>query len=247
MRVLVFSDVHANVVALDTVLRAAGPVDAYWFLGDAVGYGPDPNAVLDRLRALPRCHCLLGNHDAAIVGRLPLGWFNLDAQRVLMWTRNVLHEDNLAFLRRLEPIHTQGKTVLAHASPRDPLEEYVLSEESARANLQALAYRYGFIGHSHIPLAWVPRLDGLGADLMRPQDADYGRPFALPEVAVLLNPGSVGQPRDGDPRAAYAIYDDEANTWTWHRVPYDLDAARARFAQVPAIPPRFSKRLLEGR
>ncbi len=245
MRVLVFSDIHANLVALETVLAHAGPVDAYWFLGDAVGYGPEPNAVLERLRALPHCVCLLGNHDAAVVDRLPLGWFNLDAQRALQWTRHVLTDDNRAFLQGLEPWQVQGEVLLAHGSPRDPLEEYLLSEDAARASFRRLAQPYAFIGHSHIPLAWVQRAPDQ-VELVRPRAQDYGRPFALPATKTILNPGSVGQPRDGDPRAAYAVYDSIQGTWTWHRIAYDIDAAIARFYQVPALPPRFALRLREG-
>ncbi len=245
MRVLVFSDIHANLIALETVLAHAGPVDAYWFLGDAVGYGPEPNAVVDRLRALPNCLCLLGNHDAAVVDRLPLGWFNLDAQRALQWTRQTLTPENRAFLAGLEPRHDQPEVILAHGSPRDPLEEYLLSEDAALANLRAMTRPYAFIGHSHIPLAWVRRGPGQ-VDLVRPREEDYGRVFALPAEGAILNPGSVGQPRDGDPRAAYAVYDSIQGTWTWQRVAYDIEAAIQRFYQVPALPPRFALRLREG-
>ncbi len=246
MRIVVFSDIHANIVALEAVLEHAGSADAYWFLGDAVGYGPDPNAVLERLRSLPQRICLLGNHDAAVVGRLPLGWFNLNAQRALLWTQQELSAENLAFLAECSPRVDLPRVTLVHASLREPLQEYVLSEDSARANLARLERPYAFIGHIHIPLAWVQDAEGQ-VRLLRPDESLYGRAVQLPAGGVLLNPGSVGQPRDGDPRAAYAVYDPETNLWTWHRVPYDLDAAMARFARVPALPRRFAQRLREGR
>ncbi len=246
MRALVFSDVHANIVALETVLQQAGPVDAYWFLGDAVGYGPDPNQVLDTLRALPNLQCVLGNHDAAVIGRLPLGWFHLDAQRALLWTQSVLTESNLAFLHHCPLRYTLPGVLLVHGSPRDPLQEYLLSPEAAAENFPLVEKTYAFIGHSHIPLAWVRRA-GQEVHLVRPAEASYSHAFTLPPEGAILNPGSVGQPRDGDPRAAYAIYDDVRGTWTWYRVPYDLDAAVRRFYAVPTLPPRFAQRLFEGR
>jgi len=245
MRIVVFSDVHANLVALEAALAHAGPADAYWFLGDAVGYGPDPNAVLERLRALPNCRCLLGNHDAAVVGQLPLDWFHRDAQRALTWTREVLTPENQAFLRRLEPRLDFDEVILAHGSPRDPLEEYLLSDTAARTNLRLMDTPYAFIGHSHIPLAWVRRGDQ-DIQLVRPVGGDFGDEMALPPGGAIFNPGSVGQPRDGDPRSAYAVYDPQGRTWTWHRVAYDLDAAIARFLRVPALPTRFAYRLREG-
>ncbi|NPA30771.1 MAG: metallophosphoesterase family protein [Chloroflexi bacterium] len=246
MRVVVMSDVHANVVALEAVLAHAGPADAYWFLGDAVGYGPEPNIVVERLRALPNGLCLLGNHDAAVIGRLPLSWFHEDAQQALRWTQQALSAENRAFLQSLSPRVELDTVVLAHGSPREPLEEYLISDEAARANFRVLTRPYAFVGHSHIPLAWVQDDRG-DVDLVRPGDDAYGQPFALPRRGVILNPGSVGQPRDGDPRAAYAIYDPDVGTWTWHRVPYDIEEAIRRFERVPALPARFARRLREGR
>ncbi len=244
MRIVVFSDVHANLIALETVLEHAGPADAYWCLGDLVGYGPDPAAVVALVRSLPNLICLQGNHDAAVVGHLPLTWFNDDARRALEWTRHVLPPHLLNFLRQRPPRLDLATVTLVHASLRAPLEEYVVTPDAAQANLRLLERPRAFIGHSHIPLAW---LEDPNYTLVLHRPLRYGEPWPLPRTKALINPGSVGQPRDGDPRAAYAIYDPDANTWTWHRVPYDIRAAQARFRAVPELPARFAARLAKGR
>jgi len=244
MRIVVFSDVHANLVALETVLEHASPADAYWCLGDLVGYGPDPGPVVALVRSLPNLICLQGNHDAAVAGQLPLSWFNEEARQVLEWTQSVLPPALLSFLRQRPPRLDLETVTLVHASLRAPLEEYVVTPTSASTNLYLLDRPRAFIGHSHIPLAWVEH-EVHGAVLHRPMR--YGEPWPLPKAKALINPGSVGQPRDGDPRAAYAVYDPDENTWTWYRVPYDVQAAQARFHAIPFLPKRFAARLAQGR
>ncbi len=242
MRICVFSDIHGNLTALEAVLQDAGPVDAYWCLGDLVGYGPDPEACVQRVRQLPNLICLQGNHDAGVVGTLDLDFFNPGAAFSLHWTREHLSPASLDFLRTL-PSHLvlpEYRVTLAHGSPRRPLEEYVLTPARARVNFQHFDTPWCFIGHTHLPSAFLLN----GQELQIPsQKASL---LLLDEVRALLNPGSVGQPRDGDPRAAYAIWDTETNTWTWHRVTYDIEAVQRRMAQFN-LPLHHIRRLEMGR
>ena len=242
MRVLVISDLHANYTALEAVLADARPFDETWCLGDLIGYGPDPNMVIEEVRGLPRLTCMLGNHDVAILGRMELAAFNGDARRSLTWTSNVLTADNMDFLRTLP--HTtgvRGNVTLAHGSPRDPIWEYVLNTLSARLNFAHFSTPYCFVGHSHIQSMF--QLDEKH-DRVSMTLAKVGRPLEL-RPRVILNPGSVGQPRDRDPRAAYAIYDNETNTWEPRRASYDIAAVQERVRQA-GLPEKHATRLAEG-
>lgn len=234
MQVAVLSDIHANLVALDAVLADAGPVDALWHLGDVVGYGPDPNGVVRRLRELG-ARGVRGNHDAAAVGGSEIDWFNPDARKAMEWTRITLDDDSRAWLADLPERRTEAGVELVHGSPRQPLWEYILSPGSARANLDRLAQPIGLHGHTHVPVAWRDA-DG-GVELVRAADADH---LALDGRRALVNPGSVGQPRDGIPTASYLILDQPAGTGatvSWHRVTYDIDAVQRamRAAHLPAF------------
>ncbi|HEV8259251.1 MAG TPA: metallophosphoesterase family protein, partial [Burkholderiales bacterium] len=151
MRVLVISDIHANYTALEAVLADAGPADEIWCLGDLVGYGPDPNAVVEQVRELPQLTCLLGNHDVAVIGKMPFETFNGDARRSLIWTERVMTADNMDFLRSLPgSLKVRGEATLAHGSPRDPIWEYILNTLSARLNFDHFDTPWCFVGHSHI-------------------------------------------------------------------------------------------------
>src|SRR5512146_1305879 len=150
MRVLVISDVHSNYSALEAVLRDAPAFDETWCLGDLIGYGPDPNMVVEEVRGLPHLTCMLGNHDVAIIGRMELAAFNGDARRSLTWTSNVLNADNMDFLRSLSyTTEVRGDVTLAHGSPRDPVWEYILNTLSARLHLAHSATPYPYVTHSH--------------------------------------------------------------------------------------------------
>ena len=150
MRVLVISDIHSNCTALEAVLAGAGTVDEIWCLGDLVGYGPDPNAVVSLLRGLPHLTCLLGNHDVAVIGKMPFETFNGEARRSLVWTETQLSADNMEYLRTLpRSSKVRGDATLAHGSPRDPLWEYVLNTLSARLNFDHFDTPWCFVGHSH--------------------------------------------------------------------------------------------------
>ncbi len=242
-RILVFSDVHGNLTALEAVLAHAGPVDGYWCLGDLVGYGPDPQACVERVRSLPNLVCLMGNHDAAVVGRLDLTWFNTAARTALLWTREQLSEDALNFLAGNPPqvVLKEYDVTLVHGSLRAPLEEYLLSPEQARASIERLETTWGCFGHTHIPLAYVREQDGQVARWVPEGD---GATCTVPQGS-LFNPGSVGQPRDGDPRAAYAIFEPETQRWTWHRVEYDVHAVQEKILAA-GLPRKHALRLAYG-
>jgi diadenosine tetraphosphatase ApaH/serine/threonine PP2A family protein phosphatase len=242
MRVLVISDVHANYEALEAVFAAAGAVDATWCLGDIVGYGPDPNLCLELVRERPNLTCLLGNHDVALLGRMPMAAFNGEARRSLDFQSRILTADNMDFLRTLpDTTLTNGAVTLVHGSPRDPIWEYVLNTLSARLNFDYFSTPFCFVGHAHLQCMF--QLD----------EARNRVSMGVPPVGeamkmqprAIFNPGSVGQPRDRDPRSAYAIYDDVAQTWEPCRVEYDIAAVQARIREL-GMPEKHAIRLAEG-
>ena len=239
MRIAVLSDIHSNIVALDAVLAAAGTVDAIWQLGDIVGYGPEPDAVVARLRDIGAIG-VRGNHDAAACGGSEIDWFNPDARRAMEWTRAAIGAESVAWLRALPDRLSVSGADLVHGSPREPLWEYVTSVPLARANLALLEQPIGLHGHTHVPVAFVE--DDGRIDVVEPHD---GSTLALRGRRALLNPGSVGQPRDGDPRAAYAVLDPEAGSISWHRVPYDIAAVQAAMREA-GLPPSLAARLSFG-
>lgn len=239
MRIAVVSDVHSNLVALDAVLAHAGPVDAVWHLGDIVGYGPDPNGVVDRLRAIGAIG-VRGNHDAAAVGGLEIEQFNPEARAAMEWTRAAISETTRSWLRALPSARTDGDLTLVHGSPRDPTWEYLTSAPIARGSFEALSTSHGLNGHTHIPAAFVLADDRIS--VVRPRDGDQ---LAIAGVRTLLNPGSVGQPRDGDPAASYCILDPEAELASWHRVPYDIPAVQLAMVEA-GLPGRLAARLAHG-
>ena len=242
MRILVISDIHANDTALQAVLKDAGTVDETWCLGDLVGYGPDPNQVVERLRGLRKLRCISGNHDAAILRRMELEAFNGDARTSLNWTETVLTPDNLTFLRNLVPmLELNGSVTLAHGSPRDPTWEYILNTLSARLNFSHFETPLCFVGHSHIQSLF--ELDEV-RDVVSAEPNRIGEPIQLTRRGIL-NPGSVGQPRDRDPRSAYAIYDTQRNTWEARRKQYDIASVQQRIRSA-GLPPRHALRLAEG-
>ncbi|SRR5258708_6164521 len=242
MRILVISDIHANYTALRTVLEDAGPVDETWCLGDLVGYGPDPNMVVEQIRETPQLTCILGNHDVAVLGKLPQEAFNGDARTSLIWTERVLTHENMSFLRALPAtVKVRGEVTLAHGSPRDPIWEYILNTLSARLNLDHFTTPYCFVGHTHIQsmFQWNEAKERVSMVPIR-----VGQVIEL-SGRVILNPGSVGQPRDHDPRAAYAMYDSEAHTWEARRVAYDLAEVQGHIRDA-GLPEKHALRLAGG-
>lgn len=239
MRIAVLSDIHSNLVALDAVLAAAGAVDAVWHLGDVVGYGPEPDAVVARLRRAGATG-VKGNHDAAAVGGSEIEWFNPDARRAMEWTRTTVSRATTAWLDALPQTVTSGDWTLVHGSPREPIWEYVTSVPVARANLAILDTRVGLHGHTHLPVAFVEE-DGR-IEVVSPGD---GSILELRGRRALVNPGSVGQPRDGDPRSSFLVIDSDADLLTWHRTAYDIEAVQVSMLEA-GLPASLAARLGVG-
>ncbi len=241
MRVAVISDVHGNLAALDAVLAAIDldPVDAVWCLGDIVGYGPQPNECCDLVRQRADLS-LCGNHDLAVRGTLDLAEFSGDAAVAAQWTQSVLRDDALEWLNGLVPLGGADGVALFHGSARDPVWEYVLSDEPAVATLLMTSEQVVLVGHSHVALQIALRGTELEGGL-----APGGTVLGLGEARWLLNPGSVGQPRDGDPDAAYLVLDLEARTATYRRVPYDVARTQAAMREA-GLPEQLALRLESG-
>jgi diadenosine tetraphosphatase ApaH/serine/threonine PP2A family protein phosphatase len=243
VRVAAITDIHANLPALEAVLaeiEAAG-VEEIWCLGDVLGYGVEPDACADLVRE--RCDvCLVGNHDLAVLGGLDISSFSEAAAVAVEWTRDHIGERALEFLRELEPSGERAGIGLFHASPRDPVWEYVLSGEQASAGMDASPQRIGLIGHSHVAL-FFNRAEG--DHEARGTQASDGALLNLGSGDWLVNPGSVGQPRDGDPRAAWLELDSEAETACFHRVAYEIERAAAPIAAA-GLPNRLADRLYTG-
>jgi diadenosine tetraphosphatase ApaH/serine/threonine PP2A family protein phosphatase len=238
MRVAVISDIHGNDHALTAVLEeveAAAP-DELWCLGDVVGYGPAPNeccAVLERRTDV----CLVGNHDLVVVGRLAIDEFNNDARTAAEWTQRVLEPVWREWLSSLGPEARRDGVGLFHASARDPVWEYVLSPDAAAGSFQATDAPVILVGHSHVALALDDRLDG--------GQSPQGTEIDLSTGRWLLNPGSVGQPRDGDPRAAWLLLDTDRKFAEFHRVAYPIEKTQSAMRAV-GLPEALTSRLSHG-
>lgn len=239
MRLVVLSDIHSNAPALEAALEATGAFDQLWVLGDIVGYGPHPDAVVERLREADAV-AVQGNHDAAVLGRIPVGTFNDLARAAVGWTAGAMKAENLAWLAGLPETRVEGEFTLAHGSPRDPLWEYLFSIPAARINLGAFQTPYCIVGHTHHPLTF--RDDSGRVEALLPGD---GGSLSLDERRCILNPGSVGQPRDGDPRACAMTIDTSSGDVRWLRVDYDIAATQADIRALP-LPRRLADRLEIG-
>jgi diadenosine tetraphosphatase ApaH/serine/threonine PP2A family protein phosphatase len=239
MRILVLSDIHSNLVALDTVLTDAGAVDRVWQLGDIVGYGPDPDGVVARLREIGAIG-VRGNHDAAAAGGHEIDMFNVDARRAMEWTRARITPATQSWLAGLPDVLAVDDWTLVHGSPRDPMWEYITSAQVARANLARIDTPRGLFGHTHLPLVFREH-DGRIETLSPADEGD----LPLDGRRLLANPGSVGQPRDGNPQASYAVIDTTAATLQWARVVYDIARVQAAM-RTAGLPDRLAARLSFG-
>ncbi len=244
MRYLVISDVHSNFLALQTVINDARPFkfEAVLSLGDLVGYGPNPNECIERLQDFEYT-AIVGNHDWGVLGRADYRVFNTDARISLFWTRDELTAENQRFLADLPLTVRLGDMLLCHGSPREPVWEYLVDTASAEANFRAEEFQLALVGHTHLPVAfeWLPQVHQ--ARLLLP---DWEMPMELAGRRLIINPGSVGQPRNGDPRACYGILDTDAQTFLFRRVAYPVEIIQERM-RARGLPQRLIDRLELGR
>jgi diadenosine tetraphosphatase ApaH/serine/threonine PP2A family protein phosphatase len=247
MRLALLSDIHSNLPALEAVvadLETAG-VDEAWCLGDVVGYGAQPDACADLVRE--RCSvCLVGNHDLAALDELDISTFSPAAAAAVRWTRERMSSATRDYLAGLEPADESRVVGLYHASPRDPIWEYVLWPDQAAECIRVQARRVSFIGHSHVALFFaLPDAGAKDAADARGAQAGAGTSLEVRRGRWLINPGSVGQPRDGDPRAAWLELDTETWHATFHRVNYDIDRAADAIVATD-LPEHLARRLYVG-
>jgi predicted phosphodiesterase len=242
MKVAVVSDIHANRQAFEAVLDAIARSDAseLWCLGDLVGYGADPDACVELARANAEV-CLAGNHDMAVTGEIPLDEFSRGASLAAKWTQDVMAPDNMSYLASLRPHGEKGPIGLYHASPRDPVWEYVLSALLAELCLDVQPNRVCLVGHSHVALSFV-RPEG---ELATGEPRRGGAQLDISAGEWLLNPGSVGQPRDGDPRAAWMLLDLDSWIVSFRRIDYDIAGAAAAI-RAARLPDSLAERLEYG-
>ena len=224
MRYAIISDIHANLTAFIAVLddiKGWGGVDKVWCLGDIVGYGPDPHECIEALRQIDHI-CVAGNHDLASIGKIGTDEFNPDAAESCRWTAKQLTSGDIAYLEKLPMVIEEADFTLVHGSPRDPVWEYLLTTSQAKENFALFKTQGCLVGHSHVPLMFSCDENG-----------DFSGKRFLTDVKVvpgrermIINPGGVGQPRDGDPQASYIIYDSESGLMKLYRIPYDIEATQ---------------------
>ena len=244
----VFSDTHSNLEALEAVLNFFEDLEVggYICCGDLVGYGPDPNPLLDRIRGLKNATVICGNHDLATLGRIEVEWFHPYARAAVLWTRERLTPENRAYLESLTAKTETKDFTVAHGTPRRPPEEYLLSAAQFRENLPYVKTWPLFVGHSHMPLAFIQT----GAGPIEPVFLEHNQ---LVEVArgpggfgpTAFNPGSVGQPRDHDNRACCGLYDSEKGTFRIVRLDYDVAAVQSKIRSA-GLPEFLAIRLAYG-
>jgi diadenosine tetraphosphatase ApaH/serine/threonine PP2A family protein phosphatase len=244
MRILILADIHANLTAFQTVLadvEQRGKVDEVWCLGDVVGYGPDPHECIVLLQKVCQV-CIAGNHDLAAIEKIDTSDFNPRAAEANQWTAQQLTKQDIRYLGNLPLTLEKGEFTLAHGSPRDPIWEYLFSVNEAVENLPAFNTPYCLVGHTHQPLVFsFGRLKEVGITKLKHESE-----VVLGERRLILNPGGVGQPRDGDPRTSYGIYDSTIRTFTLYRVAYDIKTVQSRMREH-GLPEMLIARLEVGR
>jgi len=242
MRIVIVSDIHSNYVALETVLATAGSWDQLWNLGDTIGYGPCPN---ECVAAMQQADVMIaGNHDLACLGKVDLSDFNPDARAANIWNGKQLEPDYRELLEALPPLQlVDERFLVVHGSPREPVWEYLLTAEQARENFALFDNQVCFMGHSHVPLIFSLRE---GERCHGPSLPFAGETIELqPDTRYFINPGSVGQPRDQDPRASYAVLDTSAGTVCFNRIEYDI-AQTQRQMREAKLPQALIRRLDYG-
>jgi len=242
MRYAIIADIHANLAAFNAVLddmEQRGGVEEIWCLGDIVGYGPDPHECIERLQRYNHV-CVAGNHDWAAIGKISTAEFNPDAALACQWTTQQLSQADIQYLESLPLSVDKDIFTLVHGSPREPIWEYVISTGIARENFSFFQSPYCLVGHSHVPLVFKEEDDSCTFSRLV---ANIG--LALGESRLIINPGGVGQPRDGDPRASYAIYDSDTRIVRLYRIPYDVAATQDKM-MAKGLPIRLAVRLQQG-
>jgi diadenosine tetraphosphatase ApaH/serine/threonine PP2A family protein phosphatase len=242
MRYAIIADVHANLTAFAAVLKdieQRGGMDEIWCLGDTVGYGPDPHECIALLRQ-QRHVCVAGNHDWGAIGKVDIADFNPDAAAACQWTTQQLSPEDVRYLENLPLTLERDNFTLVHGSPRDPIWEYLVSTSIAIQNFSFFQSSYCLVGHSHLPLVFR---EEDGACSFNKWTTNIG--LALGQNRLIINPGGVGQPRDGDPRASYAIYDTENRQIRLYRVPYDIETTQHKMMES-GLPIRLVVRLKYG-
>jgi predicted phosphodiesterase len=243
MRYAIVADIHANLEALRAVLddiRNKGGVDEIWCLGDIVGYGPEPRGCIELVKKTCAV-CVAGNHDLATIGRMELSYFNPAAVAATLWTIEQLNPVDKRYLEDLPLEVKRDSFLLVHGSPADPAQEYIISASIAEKNFTYFTERFCLVGHSHIPMAYKEEDN---ATLTIHLTEAVG--LVLHKQRLIINPGSVGQPRDGDPRASYAIFDSEGMMLRLHRVTYNIGATQDKMMRA-GLPVRLITRLEQGR
>ncbi len=239
MLIGLISDIHSNLHALLSVLDRLSECEIILCLGDIVGYGAFPNECIEKVKA-HKAPCVLGNHDAACIDLLSLGWFNPYAAAAARWTTESLAARSSEYLRGLPRSMERGSFLLVHGSPREPTTEYLTDSLQARDSFALSKNQVILVGHTHVPLVFLERK---GEESVVPADGDW---ISYKRRRLIFNPGSVGQPRDGDPRAAYSIIDADASKIGLFRVEYDLESAHTAVIDA-GLPRVLADRLLIGR
>lgn len=229
MRYAILSDIHANLAAFQAVMEhlKGQRIDAVWNLGDVVGYGPYPNECVELLRSFPNIN-IAGNHDWGSIGKIPMSEFNREAAFACQWTEGVLKKEYGDYLHDLPETQSSGDFTMAHGSPRLPIWEYIMNAGEAAQNLPFFKTPVCLVGHSHIPFIFR-QIEG-GQPLFR--HLEDGEEISLDDGRYIVNPGSVGQPRDGDPRGSYAVYDADTRKLNLYRIPYDISQTQQRMRQA---------------
>ncbi|MFC1940312.1 metallophosphoesterase family protein [Chloroflexota bacterium] len=243
MRYAIIGDIHANLAAFTAVLadiERQGEIEKVWCLGDIVGYGPDPHDCIELLRQTNHV-CVAGNHDWAAIGKIDTAEFNPDAAVACHWTAQQLSSTDVEYLGSLPLVIEEGDFTLVHGSPREPIWEYLLSTSLAKENFAYFKSQFCLVGHSHVPLVFSLRENGA---------CSFGHcvtdvALVLGKNRLIINPGGVGQPRDSDPRASYAIYDSEIRQVRLYRVDYNIRSTQDKM-MAQGLPIRLVARLTKG-